>query len=121
LWIADSTLGNAMLLKDIDPTPGEDSLIASPLVIGSTMYFRATDGTHGEELWKTDGTANGTQMVRDIVHGSGSSSPDQLTNVGGTLYITATDSDFQSGLWKSDGTPSGTKFVSNGAVGQIIS
>ena len=34
--------------------------------MGGTLYFRATDGAHGFELWKSDGTPDGTQMVKDI-------------------------------------------------------
>ena len=43
--------------------------------VGNTLYFTADDGTNGEELWKSDGTASGTVMVKDINSGSGSSSP----------------------------------------------
>ena len=42
---------------------------------GTTLYFRANDGTNGGELWKSDGTASGTMMVKDINNGSGSSYP----------------------------------------------
>ena len=38
--------------------------------VNGTLYFTADDGTHGEELWKTDGTAAGTVMVKDILPGS---------------------------------------------------
>ena len=31
-----------------------------------TVYFVANGGTHGNELWKTDGTTSGTVMVKDI-------------------------------------------------------
>ena len=30
------------------------------------VVFAATDSTHGNELWVTDGTAAGTYMVRNI-------------------------------------------------------
>ena len=35
-------------------------------VAGSVAYFAATDAAHGEELWRTDGTAAGTKLVKDI-------------------------------------------------------
>ena len=58
--------------------------------VGNTLYFQADDGTNGYELWKSDGTASGTVMVKDINSGSGSSYPSYLTAVGNTLYFQAT-------------------------------
>jgi len=79
--------------------------------VGTTLYFRASDGTNGDELWKSDGTASGTMMVKDINSGSSSSSPSELTAVGNTLYFTANDGTNGFELWKSDGTSSGTMLV----------
>ena len=63
-----------ILLKDINPGAG-DSSPAALAAIGSTVYFIASDGTQGSELWKTDGTAVGTVLVKDIYPGALGSSP----------------------------------------------
>ena len=49
--------------------------------MGGTLFFRANDGTSGFELWKSDGTANGTSLVKDINNGASTSWPNMLTNV----------------------------------------
>ena len=38
--------------------------------VNGTFYFQADDGTHGYELWKSNGTETGTVMVKDINPGS---------------------------------------------------
>ena len=72
------------------------------------LFFIANDGIRGEELWKSDGTAAGTVLVRDIVSGIGGSLPSNLVNVSGTLYFTAANSVGGRELWKSNGTAAGT-------------
>ena len=34
--------------------------------MNNELYFSADNGEHGSELWKTDGTEDGTIMVKDI-------------------------------------------------------
>ncbi len=38
--------------------------------VGGTLYFSANDGASGVELWKSDGTVDGTVLVKDIWFGS---------------------------------------------------
>ena len=79
------------------------------VAVGNILYFRADDGTNGKELWKSDGTASGTVMVKDI-H-SGNDYPMLFKAVGNTLYFRANDGTHGYELWKSDGTASGTVMV----------
>ena len=66
----------------------------------------ADDGTTGRELWKSDGTAAGTVLVKDIFPGAGERSP-PLFAVDGTLYFPANDGTHGTEVWKSDGTAAG--------------
>ncbi|MCY2987766.1 MAG: hypothetical protein NTY19_07875 [Planctomycetota bacterium] len=88
--------------------------------IGDIAYFVADDGVHGRELWKTDGTASGTTLVKDIRSGSDASTPQALTNVNGTLFFAADDGSSGDELWKSDGTEGGTVLVKDIYAGEQL-
>jgi ELWxxDGT repeat protein len=77
------------------------------------MFFTANSGAAGNELWVTDGTAAGTQMVKDINAGTGSSNPTLLTMIGDIVYFTADDGTHGVELWSSDGTSGNTKLVAD--------
>jgi ELWxxDGT repeat protein len=143
LWKSDGTEKGTTLVKDINTVKGNsnpndkgDALTRSAeveklYVVGKTLYFRASDGKHGVELWKSDGTNRGTKLVKDINPAApapintackrrkscvGSSWVDDITVVGKTaagrrIYFTAIDGKHGVELWKSDGTNRGTKLV----------
>jgi ELWxxDGT repeat protein len=46
------------------------------------LFFAASEGTSGTELWLTDGTAQGTQRVKDIWEGLADSTPSGLVVAG---------------------------------------
>lgn len=78
--------------------------------IGDFLFFSASDSLHGNELWKTDGTAEGTTMVCDIVRGEKSSNPQDIVCVNHKAFFTINkEKSYQ--LWVSDGTRSGTTRV----------
>jgi ELWxxDGT repeat protein len=70
--------------------------------VGGTLFFVA--GFYSE-LWKSNGTAAGTVLVKKMA------GTFNLTSIGGTLYFVADDGAHGSELWKSDGTPAGTVLV----------
>lgn len=85
--------------------------------VGNTVFFAATDAVHGTELWKTNGTEAGTQMVKDI-NQIGHSNPSNFVNLNGTVFFLTTNNFVQGvELWKSDGTAAGTQFVANLVLG----
>jgi ELWxxDGT repeat protein len=80
-------------------------VVGNTVNINGTLFFDATDGVNGPQLWKSDGTAAGTALVKIITPGA--SAPQQLTNVNGTLEFYAFDGT-ALGLFRSDGTAAGT-------------
>ncbi|WP_428662011.1 3-coathanger stack domain-containing protein [Runella sp.] len=77
----------------------------SPLgEVNGYFLFHANTATYGVELWRTDGTVQGTQLVRDINPGTPSSYIYSYLIKDDVLYFTSN----QGILWRSDGTPEGT-------------
>ena len=114
LWKTDGTSEGTVLVKDINDNIDWENGDSTPswlTSVGNTLYFQADDGTNGIELWKSDGTANGTVMVKNINSGDAHSFCYSFTAVGNTLYFSASDGSTGHELWKSDGTATGTVMV----------
>lgn len=97
------------LVKDINASGS--SRPAWLTALGDTLFFVAKTGSKGRELWKSDGTAGGTKLVKDIRPGSAASNPEYLTAIGGLLYFNADNGVNGRELWISDGTHDGTRMV----------
>jgi len=92
------------LVKDINPDG--NSLPRNFFAYKGKLYFLANDGTHGNEPWVSDGTEDGTFLLKDINPGSGSSNPDSYIIYNDLLYFGANNQ-----LWVTDGTEAGTQMV----------
>ena len=79
--------------------------------VGDVLLFHMEDDIHGDELWRSDGTAAGTRLVEDIAPDGAGSNPTNLVDVGGILFFIADDGTHGDELWKSDGTDAGTVLV----------
>ncbi|NCS52900.1 hypothetical protein GQR42_06985 [Microcystis aeruginosa FD4] len=69
-------MSSPFLVKDI--FLGFSSSPGGLTVVGNTLFFWANDGVNGVELWKSDGTAAGTVLVKDIEPGSSGSNPSYM-------------------------------------------
>jgi ELWxxDGT repeat protein len=107
LWKSDGSTEGTVLVKDINNGSAGSFSWRYPTSIGidgSMFYFSAEDDSHGRELWKTDGTAEGTELVADINNGSGSSTPSHLVLLGTTLYFSASDGSLGKEMWAFETT-----------------
>lgn len=101
----------AQLLKDINTTTKSTSFGLDYAQINGILYYSADNNNgSGTELWRTDGTTNGTYMVKDIWGGMNSGGPVNFNVVGNRLTFRASNGNFGSPvLFISDGTAAGTK------------
>jgi ELWxxDGT repeat protein len=111
LWKSDGTTAGTMHVAPFS-VPRIYAHWSKPRLfteMNGTLYFHHHAGRQGSELWKTDGTAAGTGLVKDVVPGGASSDPGDLTAVDGILFFTAsdalTDNEYRD-LWAAGVAPS---------------
>lgn len=75
-------------------------------------FFCGELNDKGKELFRTsDGTLEGTRLVRDIDVGPGNSSPSNFFKLNNLLYFIAENTTFGMSLWRTDGSAENTRFV----------
>jgi len=142
--VAAGELAPVRLVRDINAEPlgyGLEPLREQMVAFGGMLFLSAgtpdcdvLDGegavhcrhlerldTTGRELWKSDGTDEGTLLVEDILPGIEGSDPAGFTVVGDSLFFSANDVTHGRELWKTDGTPEGTVLVVDISPGRDFS
>jgi ELWxxDGT repeat protein len=114
LWKTDGTEAGTVMVKDIcnktDRQWNEYSFFTN---VNGMLYFipvKDRNNPLGAELWKSDGTEQGTVFVANIRVGE-SNYPEFVTALNGVLYFRAKDDIHGEELWRSDGTLAGTIMV----------
>ena len=111
LWRTDGTEAGSFALD-----PGlrtAEGALTDAAVLGDLLLFPASDdpvgappGSHGYELWRTDGTAAGTFMLAELIPGADpqNSTPSNFKSFGSLVLF----NDTAGNMWRTDGTAAGT-------------
>ena len=126
LWKTDGTANGTQMITDItgDSTDGIAFQESDLMMVNynSKVYFQGKDTTHGAELWVTDGTANGTMLVKDIrsnINLNKGSGPIHFGVYKNKLYFSAADTSSNIELWVTDGTTNGTLLFKEFQAGPV--
>ncbi|HZY82627.1 MAG TPA: ELWxxDGT repeat protein [Cyclobacteriaceae bacterium] len=100
------------LVKDIDTSPQSSVEWGTETKqMGGYFYFEAHTNAYGSELWRSDGTAKGTTMVKDINPGPDAGGVYNMNVIGNTLFFISENAEHGTELWRTDGTEAGTQIV----------
>jgi ELWxxDGT repeat protein len=92
LWATNGTPEGTGMVKDINPGPVgafNNGQLFEASAYGYELIFAAGDSEHGWELWRTDGSAEGTRLLADVVPGFHGCAAKSLAVVGDRLYFSA--------------------------------
>ena len=129
LWKSDGTAAGTKIIYDFPNDVDGQSIQGSHTFVeyNGQLYFWASDSIHGFELWRTDGTMAGTQMLKDMEPGITSSNQKKGRGsegilhgvvLGGTLYFRRFGDQIRN--WKTDGTANGTMDAQNEWIGSYL-
>ena len=124
LWKSDGSTVGTVMLKEIN-TGNANADSSNPrefFALNSVVLFAATDATHGEEIWRTDGTTGGTSILKDISTGTDSSTYGDVMIAPGFFYPYPIFQGFhtfnnRAYFNASDGASTGEIWSTDGSVG----
>lgn len=105
MWVSDgTTIGTNEIITEVD----EYFHNSTKVVIGNELYFQGRNECF-YQLWKTDGTALGTKLVKVILPVWDDNHIEHIIGLNGAVLLTASDGTWHGHeLWISDGTEVGT-------------
>jgi ELWxxDGT repeat protein len=117
-WITDGTVSGTRIIKDINPGFGNfTNILDNIVVLGNVLFMTGTDGgSFGYSLWKTDGTVNGTVIVKSQFVRNEGSDIKNINAFNGKVYFSINNE-----LWCSDGTSIGSIKVKSFQIGSTLS
>lgn len=114
IWVSNGSSSDTRILKDIiEGSQSGASLFLDEnfTILNDEFYFiAAQDFYTREQIWKTDGTPEGTSLVVDL----DGMSITNLTTVNDHIFFLAKTADYSLEVWKTDGTENGTILIKDG-------
>ena len=110
-YLSDGTVAGTSKLAELS-TGSASSMPDDFATLGERVFFSASGGGLGRELWSTDATTSGTQLVSDLSPGPSSSDPEP-TVLDGEILFSATTPDVGRELWRADDSPAGVSLAAN--------
>jgi ELWxxDGT repeat protein len=110
LWRTQGSAETTSLVKQFTRIDQQSNLIGVYVlgVWNNRLVINGFDPLHGQELWSSDGTPAGTQLMLDVnTHPKGSDFQGG-TFLNGELIFSVAETGAPFGLWRSDGTPIGS-------------
>jgi ELWxxDGT repeat protein len=104
---------------DVLSPPTSSSYPSDLTASNGLLFFAADDGHIGQQLWRSDGTVEGTMLVKAVRQdvSNATTAIENLTDVNGLLFFTVDATTYTEvpysgfrtvALWKSAGTEAGT-------------
>ena len=104
-WIVDIENNEARMVKDMHTGSGDTIIKNLFVTISGITYFFADDGLNGYGLWKTDGSEEGTILVKNYHN---TMTPYQIFDFKGKVHFIVYSKESGNQLWASDGTSEGS-------------
>ena len=106
-WVSDGTAAGTRSLGDLNPGEAPSWRGAPHFAAGPDgyVYFRADTADTGVELFRSDGTSQGTGLAADFIPGPGDSFPGPSMTAGGDLFFVADSVRYGREWWRIDPAP----------------
>jgi ELWxxDGT repeat protein len=107
LWVSDGTVQGTKLFKDLEPLKIQGSpLSGNPTKLkafGTKLIFQAETQKEGKEPWISDGTPQGTRILKDLQPGPAPSLPSLFLPIGSKVFFVVPSQTRKRILYQTDG------------------